>query len=127
MNHAVGATVVTVVILATSLLGGPHSKTDFSGTWEMDMTRSESPYYDESKKPVTVVINKRSMSLVWRRAETDLTKLSFTKWTVRRPRSRRRQWSIQMARPMGRAEANNRSAPEHQSCDSHNLRTPEPD
>jgi hypothetical protein len=63
MNHTVRATVVTVLILVTSLLGGPDSKTDFSGTWEMDMTRSESPYYGESKGPVTVVIKQTADEL----------------------------------------------------------------
>jgi hypothetical protein len=56
MSRTVLATSVAVVALMAPLLGTPDTKTDFSGTWEMDSTRSESPHFGDSKGPVTVVI-----------------------------------------------------------------------
>jgi hypothetical protein len=47
---------VAVVTLMTPLLGTPDTKTDFSGTWEMDSTRSESPHSGDFNGPVIVVI-----------------------------------------------------------------------
>src|SRR5882724_2211407 len=56
MNRTVLATSVAAVALMAPLLGMPDTKTDFSGTWEMDAARSESPHFGDSPAPVTVVI-----------------------------------------------------------------------
>ena len=57
MNRIVLATSIAVVALLAPLPGTADTKTDFSGTWEMDSTRSESPHFgDSTQGPVTVVI-----------------------------------------------------------------------
>ena len=56
MNRTVLATSVVVVALMTPLAGTPDTKTNFSGTWEIDSTRSESPQARDSKGSETVVI-----------------------------------------------------------------------
>ena len=56
MNRSVLAASVAVVALVTPLAGTPGTKTNFSGTWEMDSARSESPQARDSKGSETVVI-----------------------------------------------------------------------
>ena|SRR5688572_10050499 len=53
MSHSLPA--VLVALLALS--GTPQGKPDFSGTWIMDASRSESPVQNEPVKSKTVVIN----------------------------------------------------------------------
>ncbi len=43
-------------ILATLALASPEAKTDFSGKWEMDATRSESAHSSTPSGPVTLLI-----------------------------------------------------------------------
>src|SRR5262245_9262208 len=54
MNHA--STAVLVASLAWPLAAAPQNKPDYSGTWIMDASRSESPIQDEPVKSMTVVI-----------------------------------------------------------------------
>jgi len=63
MNRTVLAMTVAVAALMAPLPGTPDTKTDFSGTWEMDSTRSESPHSGDSKGPVTVVIKQTDSEL----------------------------------------------------------------
>ncbi|MEJ7607012.1 MAG: hypothetical protein WKF37_12295 [Bryobacteraceae bacterium] len=63
MNHIVLGTFVAAVALLIPCLGSPDTKTDFSGSWEMDATRSESAHSSTSSGPVTLVM-KQSASEV---------------------------------------------------------------
>jgi hypothetical protein len=54
MKHALPA--VLVALLAVPSSGLPQGKPDFSGTWIMDASRSESPVQNEPVKSMTVVI-----------------------------------------------------------------------
>jgi hypothetical protein len=48
---------VLVSIICTALLSGPAQPSpDFSGTWRVDPTRSDSATYPELNRPVTLVI-----------------------------------------------------------------------
>jgi hypothetical protein len=49
-------TVLGLVIPCVAATGGTSTKTDFSGTWEMDAKRSESAHSSDSSVPVTLVI-----------------------------------------------------------------------
>ena len=64
MNRTVLAMTVAVFSLMAPLPGTPDTKTDFSGTWEMDSARSESPHSGgDSQGPVTVVIKQTDSEL----------------------------------------------------------------
>jgi len=54
MNRTALTTFVTGLL--APLLASPNPKTDLTGAWEMDSTRSESPQYGDSKQPVTLII-----------------------------------------------------------------------
>jgi hypothetical protein len=56
MNRSVVRTSVAIFALMVPLLGTPDTKTNFSGTWEMDAARSESPHFGNSNGVETVVI-----------------------------------------------------------------------
>jgi hypothetical protein len=55
MTHALPAVLVASLAFPTS--GTPQGKPDFSGTWIMDASRSESPVQNEPVKSLTVVIS----------------------------------------------------------------------
>ena len=63
MNRIVLATWVVAVALMVPVVGMPDTKTDFSGTWEMDLARSESAHSGDSQGPVTVVIKQTTSDI----------------------------------------------------------------
>ena len=61
MTHALPA--VLVALLAVPSSGLPQGKPDFSGTWIMDASRSESPVQNEPVKSMTVVIGQTAYEI----------------------------------------------------------------
>lgn len=55
--------VTFLVALALSLTTPAQSRPDFSGTWTMDLARSESPTYPDFVGPVTLVISQTPAEL----------------------------------------------------------------
>src|SRR5687767_7789277 len=52
-----GASVMVLALVIPCIAATRGTKTDFSGTWEMDATRSESAHSSGFGVPVTLVIN----------------------------------------------------------------------
>ena len=63
MNHTVLATSVTAIALLTPGFGHAATHPNFSGTWEMDATRSESAHSTAVSEPVTLVIKQDANEL----------------------------------------------------------------
>ena len=63
MNRTTLAGWVFLVALMAPLLGRPDTKTDFTGTWEMDSKRSESSQFSDSRQPVTVIIKQTAFDV----------------------------------------------------------------
>ena len=63
MNHTVLATWVTALALLAPGFGHAGTNPDFSGTWEMDATRSESAHSTATSEPVTLVIKQDATDL----------------------------------------------------------------
>ena len=63
MRRIVLTTLLGLAALSTASLGAPETKADFSGTWELDAARSESPHFGESSGPVVIVIKQTDSEL----------------------------------------------------------------
>jgi hypothetical protein len=61
MKHVLPAALVVVLLLPSALLA--QGKPDFSGTWAMDASRSESAVQNEPIGPVTLVITQTAQEL----------------------------------------------------------------
>lgn len=63
MKRIVLAAPFAALALLIPCFAAPANKTDLSGTWEMDVTRSESPHATDSSGAVTLVIKQTANEL----------------------------------------------------------------
>jgi hypothetical protein len=75
MNRTAFATSVTALALLFPDLGSADANPNFSGTWVMDATRSESAHSNAGSKPVTLVIKQTAteVSIETRRGDQSET------------------------------------------------------
>ena len=73
------AIAILTVALVFPLAAGAQSAADFSGTWKMDASRSESAHQAVPIGPVTLVIKQTAtdLSIETRRSDTDKSQVSY--------------------------------------------------